>query len=891
MSGPFFFAWVDADETTFVEDTHAREDEKILSGKIEGSEGNVETLSIVIQNPRVGLLNPGRKIWAWFSWQRTDTGIIEPLFFGRLKGLPTNLLAEAATLEFLAQPLDFLGQKQRAIAPLKVRPFWDPIFLDPQKRDDPDAILEGYSALWHIDRVTHTVSISDVLEGEGGTVIFEQDQVPYDSVQISMGQVPLQGVNVDASVSWTQQARGIVDFGQRAFFSYAGGSLVSDWPKPEASLGGGWTVLASHSRDTYGINGAVNWSRSSSWQNTESEHAYGDTMSIDVSIDTPVLVPDSLELAAESTAGGQPSIGFSSSDEVPTGGITVQLTELVQYAIIDAFDPDFKQQPTAFDKRTFMFIPLWRVDTSLVLRYDAKRQRSEHLTFTLMADVQPVLTPDQSPPLPVEETIKVSGTDLGQPLVNVLDWLSVQNQAVSFGQVIYPNQPTIVGGTSYQICTTAGTAGSVEPTFSHIPGEQTTDGTVTWTCLGDNLSSQVGDWQTSTYYPVGSVICPQPPIWADWTVLVPAPRIRGTSISQGQVCRAAGAYHICTQPGQTGVVIPAFSTTYGGTTQDHQVIWTCTGTDLPDGLHYYMAITAGVTPLIVPPNFDTTEGATFTDGTVVWKSLGVAGDFIQLPITDLSRRSYFPSDRGLWSLEYLICLARARLRLRSRVVEVSWDCKFEDATALSCNKNAQIFDYRLPGGQAMGKITKYQLLIDGDNAQMLGKVTIGCAVGYGGSASGIDGTPNYVEDGYVSIGYQTYTGTTQTIVNDEVSYSTPEDAPDDDGLVFPLTRAASTAVENVWGSIAEQKAAINSALPSVLAQARLAQQNAQDLNTQLVMNVLGRTTVEEALSAAPIWYDLQLKSVTNGPFNSEYQITAGPLIIPQQIDLEAAASP
>lgn len=56
----------------------------------------------------------------------------------------------------------------------------------------------------------------------------------------------------------------------------------------------------------------------------------------------------------------------------------------------------------------------------------------------------------------------------------------VKNTAVDLGQVIKRDN-----GASYQICTTAGTAGNAgEPSFSDTAGTTTADNTVTWTSLG-----------------------------------------------------------------------------------------------------------------------------------------------------------------------------------------------------------------------------------------------------------------------------------------------------------------------------------------------------------------------------------------------------------------------
>ena len=57
----FYFAWVDSTETTFTA-AHKREDEQILSIKIDHAEGDFPSCDIEIKNPRIGLLAPARKI-------------------------------------------------------------------------------------------------------------------------------------------------------------------------------------------------------------------------------------------------------------------------------------------------------------------------------------------------------------------------------------------------------------------------------------------------------------------------------------------------------------------------------------------------------------------------------------------------------------------------------------------------------------------------------------------------------------------------------------------------------------------------------------------------------------------------------------------------------------
>lgn len=74
----------------------------------------------------------------------------------------------------------------------------------------------------------------------------------------------------------------------------------------------------------------------------------------------------------------------------------------------------------------------------------------------------------------------------GQPavngdLTNTPTWLTAaKTNTVALGQIVQR-----ASGASYQICTTAGTAGSgSEPSFSNTAGVTTADNTVTWTSLG-----------------------------------------------------------------------------------------------------------------------------------------------------------------------------------------------------------------------------------------------------------------------------------------------------------------------------------------------------------------------------------------------------------------------
>lgn len=77
-------------------------------------------------------------------------------------------------------------------------------------------------------------------------------------------------------------------------------------------------------------------------------------------------------------------------------------------------------------------------------------------------------------------------------LTNSVVWLTVKNQAITLGEVIYDSTSG-----SLQICSTAGTAGNgAQPSFSATAGTTTADNTITWTSLGPT-----SNYTTSFKYP------------------------------------------------------------------------------------------------------------------------------------------------------------------------------------------------------------------------------------------------------------------------------------------------------------------------------------------------------------------------------------------------------
>ena len=539
----FHFAWVDALETLFGPQ-HLVEDEKVLSFSIEHSEGDFASLSIVIKNPRIGLLAPARKTWAWLAYGST------PLFFGRLVGVPSSINQNAVTLEFIARPADYAAQKEALAATLRSLPYYDPVFLAPEAQAEPDTVLEARPELWHIDRTTLAVTTSHILVGEDGVEEFLEDEVPYDSVAVSIGQVPTRALTVTADVSWKQSARGTINLGSCYFETYSGKSLIDNWPKPGDRIDGGYTFSLGYATDNYNIDGTDVANFSISWTNEQRKHPNGDTISMSISSSIAPLRGPSIKIPL--TSGSKSAEGEASVNS------------------------------------TWLRVPLWAVTAGLAVNYEAARDRKETVSFTMRANFQPLVT------LPGEEeigTLHIGGGDVGVPL---------------------------------------------------------------------------------------------------------------------------------------------------------------------------------------------------SDGS--------------LPIGDVRNRSYFSTDRGLQSLEYLLNRARSQLMASGRAVAVSWDCSFERAKQLSCRKNALLHDPRLPGGQALGKIVKYSMGLDGESGKPVGHIEIACSIGYGGSVLPVAGEPTYVEPGYVEDGYQFVDEQVVPLDAGDIAYTVPVDAPNDDGVHFPLTYGQAILVNTTHGS-------------------------------------------------------------------------------------------
>lgn len=590
MAGPFYFAWVEPG-TAFNAAVHNVENLIIGNFSVEQTEGDFATLTVEVKNPRdsFGLLSG--KFWAWLSWFNGSE--IQPLFFGRLVGIPDDIMGEVISLEFIARPLDYIDQKNALAETLKVAPYYDPIWIDESAINDPDTVLEARSELWSYDRITHEVDTSNLLVGEDGIedFVLAAHDAFYDSVHSRLVSNALRAISVDGIVNWGQAAIGTMNVLQKTFITGTGKGLIDDWPKTGSSIGGGWSVKDGSVFDAAGIE----------------------------LIDNKKYAPTDHIIAP---------------NELPDEWIFVKTTH-------SAF-------PSGAYAEGGFIVPMYHVYGKLILQYDAARDRTEHVRFTIAANVQPVITAADGDDLLF---LSLTSRDVGQPLI---------------------------------------------------------------------------------------------------------------------------------------------------------------------------------------------ENA-------------------EIPIGDVRRRSYFPTIRGERSIQYLVALARANLELRSRAIEVDWDCTFRRAIALSCRMNARLYDPRLPAGNALGKIISYSF--ECTDGLMIGHCKIGCAIGYGGSVEAEGGTPDWVSADWVSPGWQTYTGQTILLGSGDVTYSMPTEAPNDDGIVFTGN-----------GNTLDKSRMVSDLVISSVGDAGV--------------KGLTKEETESIINDGGTRVSFTLKPVEGGPFESAYDINVSQLEIPKQIDLE-----
>lgn len=398
-----YFAWIDASETTFGPE-HLRWDEQVFSFTLSQEEGDPASLTVVVRRPRneagdpIGLLSPGRKIWAWFA---LDCGPDLIRFRGRLVGIPTSIFEDLVTLEFVARPVDVVAQKEALADTLRVLPYYDEAVIDPDRRDDPEVVLEGYTKIWHFDRETHVITVSDEITGEDGVVDFlcANGDIFYDGLSLSLTSGPLSRVDIAAEYTWTQLASGTVDLTGYLLSHWPrtfGGEInlnASDWPKPKAGIGDGWEVVDSHAQDI--VDTATY---------TETRGGGGIVKFADGSTS---------ETNWSSSRGGL----RAPRNVISYGNIVTNSSSSVSHSK-DGDGIDYVSSTNVSYSDSWAVVVVQAIKPILVAGYRAERQCTERVSFTLFADVQPILTdPEDGEALRIDDIRSVNLSEVidGQP--------------------------------------------------------------------------------------------------------------------------------------------------------------------------------------------------------------------------------------------------------------------------------------------------------------------------------------------------------------------------------------------------------------------------------------------------------------------------------------------
>lgn len=365
----FFFAYIDDGTIAFDPDVHNTKDERVYSFSFGHNEGEFATLALQVLNPRIGLLHDTRKQWIWASYQLDNSDDIVPFFKGRLVGLPENLQEATLTLVYRAEPANYAATKLALAQTLKVDPYWDEVWISSDQRDDPDTIIEANPVRYHIDPVTHAVTVSNINIGEDGTIVIDTDEQYKDTLRFGFGDPPLRRVDVKAVIGWDQKADGHVDLKSnllRAFAdagspkglitSFTGQGLQASWPLPGDAMGGGWA---------FGLSQLGNPSIPSlSSSNNEAVARYLSRL-------------HSSDYATAWRAATQVVLRLHEKLDERDG--------IIVHTLEGDAEAGFEQDDAAF--YIWKFVP-----QSFNVSYLGNRKRTEQLAFSLVADVQDIIT-------------------------------------------------------------------------------------------------------------------------------------------------------------------------------------------------------------------------------------------------------------------------------------------------------------------------------------------------------------------------------------------------------------------------------------------------------------------------------------------------------------------
>ncbi|MBX9621072.1 MAG: hypothetical protein K2X28_03435 [Alphaproteobacteria bacterium] len=171
-------------------------------------------------------------------------------FKGLLMGAPSKIEGDFARIKLISKLCNFMESLENLQRESRTAPYWDPLWINPDKQNDFQEIQEVRTASLYCDRKTGCLSWSDWFEGS--ETLDLEDNIFEDSLLVKVKRQPLEACTVKVHVNWIQQERGVSNLAsslRKAFphsriSTYTKNSLIQKWPEPGRRLGksGVWVI-------------------------------------------------------------------------------------------------------------------------------------------------------------------------------------------------------------------------------------------------------------------------------------------------------------------------------------------------------------------------------------------------------------------------------------------------------------------------------------------------------------------------------------------------------------------------------------------------------------------------------------------------------------------------
>jgi hypothetical protein len=253
----WYIAWLDSETEAFNPVAHAVIDVPQASVSLSEEEG-VDAVTVTVKRDALPSAGYASRSWAMLSWEGPDN-VVHPMCRMRLAKRPLGQTDAVTDLTFLALPSDFVARRSVVLAAMKTLPVFDPVLVDPDKRDDPKEILDGHQRIAHFDRVTQAFTTPSILGvGAPFRTFGPQHLVGWPDgggVAVRQTETPLAGVRIILTSEWLQRFDGPLDatnaikglFPSGFIETLSGEEIERAWFKPGASVNGvsGYTVIKS----------------------------------------------------------------------------------------------------------------------------------------------------------------------------------------------------------------------------------------------------------------------------------------------------------------------------------------------------------------------------------------------------------------------------------------------------------------------------------------------------------------------------------------------------------------------------------------------------------------------------------------------------------------------